>query len=264
MAFARINNNVHHYVSSGAKSKPALLFANSLGTDLRIWDDVTDRLNENFRVVRYDKRGHGLSDAPPSPYSINDLAQDVAGVLDALEIEQAVLCGVSVGGLIAQAFALNYPKRVRALVLCDTGARIGSIESWRQRIEIVRAGGLQALESPTMERWFSPTFRARRSADIRGYSNMLLQTSVEGYIGTCCALRDADFRATLATVRCPTLVLCGAQDIATPPELGRELAELISGAQFSLIENAAHLPCIEQPDILTQKMLRFFQEVQIV
>ena len=195
MAFARINNNVHHYVSSGAKSNPALLFANSLGTDLRIWDDVTDRLNDDFRIVRYDKRGHGLSDAPPSPYSINDLAQDVAGVLDALEIEQAVLCGVSVGGLIAQAFALNYPKRVLALVLCDTGARIGSIESWRQRIEIVRTGGLQALESPTMERWFSPTFRARRPADIRGYSNMLLQTSVEGYIGTCCALRDADFRA---------------------------------------------------------------------
>ena len=249
MAFARINNNVHHYVSSGAKSNPALLFANSLGTDLRIWDDVTDRLDENFRVVRYDKRGHGLSDAPPSPYSINDLAQDVAGVLDALEIEQAVLCGVSVGGLIAQAFALNYPEAC---------ARSGSVRYRRaDRLRRILAatyrqwcetGGLQALESPTMERWFSPTFRARRSADIRGYSNMLLQTSVEGYIGTCCALRDADFRATLATVCCPTLVLCGAEDIATPPELGRELAELISGAQFSLIENAAHLPCIEQPE----------------
>jgi 3-oxoadipate enol-lactonase len=264
MPFAIINNHVQHYAVSGSKSKPALVFSNSLGTDLRIWDDVAERLSEDFAIIRYDKRGHGLSDASSSPYSADELAQDVAGLIDALEIKQATLCGVSVGGVIVQAFALNYPERVRALILSDTGARIGSVESWQQRIDTVRGGGVKALEALTMERWFSASFHAARPADIRGYSNMLLQTSVEGYIGTCCALREGDFRGKIATVRCPTLVLCGAEDIATPPELGRELASLIPGAQFSLVEGAAHLPCIEQPQLMAQRMLQFFREVKIV
>jgi len=264
MPFVQLNHIVHRYVDEGAKEKPAIVFASSLGSDLRIWDDVAARLAADFRVIRYDKRGHGLTDAVPPPYSAMDLADDVARLLETPHITASPISRASVGGIIAQALALDHPRRVRALVLCDTGARIGSVESWEQRIDTVRSAGLKALESPTMERWFSWSFRARRPADIRGYSNMLLQTSAEGYIGTCCALRDADFRATLSSVRCPTSVLCGAEDIATPPELGRELAELIPGAQFSSIENAAHLPCIEQPDILTQKMLRFFQEVQIV
>jgi len=264
MPFVQLNNIVHRYVDEGAKEKPAIVFANSLGSDLRIWDEVAARLAADFRVIRYDKRGHGLTDAVPAPYSAKDLADDVARLLDALEIGEAVIGGVSVGGIIAQALALNHPRRVRALALCDTGARIGSVESWEQRIDTVRSAGLKALESPTMERWFSSSFRARRPADVRGYANMLLQTSAEGYLGTCYALRDTDFRESAARINYPTLVLCGAEDIATPPELGKELAGLIPGAKFSLIENAAHLPCIEQPDILTQKMLWFFQEVQIV
>jgi len=264
MPFVQLNNIVHRYVDEGAKEKPAIVFANSLGSDLRIWDEVAARLAADFRVIRYDKRGHGLTDAVPAPYSAKDLADDVARLLDALEIGQAVICGVSVGGIIAQSLALNHPRRVRALALCDTGARIGSVESWQQRIGTVQTGGLKALESPTMERWFSAQFRARRPADIRGYSTMLLQTSVVGYIGTCCALRDADFRAMAARIKCPTLVLCGAEDISTPPELAKELADLIPGARFTLIENAGHLPCIEQPAIVAERMMQFFQEVQIV
>jgi 3-oxoadipate enol-lactonase len=215
-------------------------------------------------VIRLDKRGHGLTDAPPPPYSARDLADDAARLLDALQIRQAVICGISVGGIIAQALALNAPRRVRALVLCDTGARIGSVESWQQRIDTVQTGGLKPLESPTMERWFSASFRERRPADIRGYSNMLLQTSVDGYLGTCYALRDTDLREAAPTINHPTLVLCGADDIATPPELGRELAGLISGAEFSLIDNAGHLPCIEQPKATAERMLKFFGEVHIV
>jgi 3-oxoadipate enol-lactonase len=264
MPFVHVNNRVHRYLDEGPKERPCLVFANSLGSDLRIWDDVAARLLPYFRVVRYDKRGHGLTDAAPPPYSADELAQDVAGLLDTLAIEQAVICGVSVGGLIAQAFALTYPRRVPALILCDTGARIGSVDSWQQRVDTVLAGGLKPLESPTMERWFSAPFRERRPADIRGYSNMLLQTSVAGYVGTCCALRDSDFRQAISRLRIPTLVLCGADDIATPPELGTELAGLIPGAQFSLIENAAHLPCIEQPEKMTETMMQFFEEVQIV
>ncbi len=240
------------------------MFANSLGSDLRIWDDVAARLVSNFRVIRYDKRGHGLSEASLPPYSASDLADDVIALLDELKIERAVMCGISVGGAIAQAVALNYPQRVRGLVLCDTGARIGTAEAWRQRIDLITTGGVESVEKMTMERWFSAGFREKKPADLRGYATMLCQTSRDGYIGTCAALRDADFRGLDGKIKCPTLVLCGALDIATPPELGCELAGLIPGAKFSLVEDAAHLPCIEQPERMAAQMLEFFREVKLV
>jgi len=264
MPFVQIGQIVHHFETKGSKDKSALVFSNSLGSDLRIWDAVAGRLSEHFRIVLYDKRGHGLSEASEPPYSASDLARDIVGLLDALKIDQTVICGISVGGIIAQALALDHPRRVRALVLCDTGARIGSVESWQQRIDAVQSGGVQSLETITMERWFSRGFRKRSPADVRGYANMLLQTTVKGYIGTCCALRDADFRGDVSRLKQPTLVLCGAEDIATPPELGQELAGLISGSRFSSIANAAHLPCVEQPAAVVECMMQFFREVQIV
>ena len=264
MAFLQTGDCVQYYRAEGAADNPALLFANSLGSDLRIWDDVAGRLAEHYHVVRYDLRGHGLSEAPAPPYSAADLAGDVVAILDRLNIQQAILCGVSVGGLIAQAVALNFPARVRALVLSDTGAKIATAEAWQQRIDKVRAEGVDSLAQMTMERWFSAGFREQCAADIRGYSLMLRQTSADGYIGTCAALRDTDFRSAVRQIRQPTLVLCGAEDIATPPGLGRELAGLIPGARFSLIEKAAHLPCVEQPDAVAERMMQFLQEVQIV
>ena len=263
MPFAKLDKAVHHYVVEGAKEKPPLVFANSLGSDLRIWDSVASRLAAHFRIIRYDKRGHGLSDFTEPPYTINDLARDLVGLLDTLEIGEAVVCGISVGGLIAQCLALDHPQRVRALILCDTGARIGSAESWDQRITTVQAGGLQPLETPSMERWFTQTYRQRCPADVRGYSNMLLRTTVAGYLGTCRALRDADFTQDAARINQPTLVLCGEEDIATPPELGQTLARLIPHARFSLIQKAAHLPCIEQPAAVADRMMELFREVQI-
>ena len=264
MPFVSVNHHAQYYATAGAKDKPALVFANSLGSDLRIWDGVAERLSANFRIIRYDKRGHGLSEATEPPYSADDLAQDIAALLDALAIGRAAICGISVGGIIAQALALKHPERVSALVLSDTGARIGSIESWQQRIEMIKSGGVPSIEKMTMERWFSASFRSGRRADMRGYATMLLQTSLNGYLGTCYALRDADFRASAARIKCPTLVLTGAEDIATPADLGRELASLIPGAEFSLIESAGHLPCIEQPEVMAERMLQFFQEVHIV
>ncbi len=264
MPFLQIGASVQHYVDEGLKENPAIVFANSLGSDLRIWDDVAARLVAHFRVIRYDLRGHGLSEAPPPPYSAADLAYDVVSVLDALAIREAVVCGVSVGGLIAQAVALNHPDRVRALVPCDTGAKIATAEAWQQRIDKVRADGVDSLAQMTMERWFSAGFRHRCAADVRGYTLMLRQTSADGYMGTCAALRDTDLRSAVPRIKQPTLVLGGAEDIATPPELGRELAGLIPDARFSLIAHAAHLPCIEQPQTMAQRMMEFFQEVHIV
>ncbi|MGH7874892.1 MAG: 3-oxoadipate enol-lactonase [Candidatus Binatia bacterium] len=264
MPFARFNGSVHHYVVSRATNKPSLVFANSLGSDLRIWQGVVECLRDHFQLIGYDLRGHGLSEAAAPPYTAADLAQDLISLLDLLEIEQAAICGVSVGGLIAQAAALDHRERVRALVLCDTGARIGSAESWQQRIDKVRDTSVAALVPMTMERWFSTGFRERYPADVHGYSIMLGQSSVAGYLGVCAALRDADFRRAISQVKIPTLVLCGAEDIATPPALGRELAALIPGARFSLIENAGHLTCVEQPEAVAQRIIKFFREVQIV
>lgn len=264
MAFLQTGSFVLHCRTDGTPGKPAILFANSLGSDLRIWDGVAARLAADYFVIRYDLRGHGLSEAPPAPYSARDLAGDAVAVLDALAIRSAVVCGVSVGGLIAQAVALHHPERVQALVLSDTGAKIATAEQWQQRIDKVRAEGIDSLVQMTMERWFAAGYRERCPADVRGYSLMLRQCSAEGYIGTCAALRDGDFRTEVTKIQMPAWVICGAQDIATPPELGRELAGLIPGAKFSLIDNAAHLPCVEQSDAVADGIKQFLREVHIV
>jgi 3-oxoadipate enol-lactonase len=262
--FFKIRGIVHHCKVEGSDDRPALVFSNCLGSDLRIWDSLVPYLVEHCRIIRYDKRGHGLSDVSAPPYSLDDLVQDLVGLLDALEIKEASLCGLSVGGLIAQGLALNYPERVSALVLSDTGMKIGSSTSWEERIALVRQSGLSKLAGPTMERWFTAAFREQRSAELRGYINILLRTPVEGYMGMCYALRDADLSHKTPNIRKPTLVLCGNQDVATPPELARERASAIPDARFSLVDQAAHLPCVEQPRAMARQMLQFFKEVHLV
>lgn len=263
MPFLNAGDCVVHYQVDGPADKPALLFSNSLASDLRIWDPLVPLLVSDFRLIRYDMRGHGLSEAPAPPYSAADLAQDVVGLLDALQIDKAVVCGLSVGGVIAQQLAIDYPDRVRALVLCDTGARIGTVASWEERIATVKAHGLTVLATPSMERWFSEDFRQRQSADVRGYANMVVRTAADGYVGTCCALRDTDLTQAAASIDKPTLVLCGDQDIATPPDMARELANIIPKARLTFIPAAAHISCVEQPAVMAAQIVQFLREVQI-
>ena len=264
MSFLNVGSCVLHYLAEGSPGKPALVFSHSLGSDLRIWDAVVPQFAKDFRIIRYDTRGHGLSEAPPPPYSVDDLAQDVVGLLDRLEVKQAVVCGLSVGGVTALQLAIAYPDRVRALVLCDTGARIGTLASWEERIATVRTHGLGALAASSMERWFTADFRQRCSDEVRGYANMILRASVDGYLGTCYALRDADLSQAAAAIQKPTLVLCGEQDIATPPDMARELARVIPNARLSLIPKAAHISCVEQPEAMAEEMMQFFRGVHIV
>jgi 3-oxoadipate enol-lactonase len=264
MPFLKIGDCVHHYVVEGRTDKPALIFSNSLGSDLRIWDPMVPQLEANFKLIRYDTRGHGLSEAPAPPYSAEELAGDVVGLLDALGVKQAVVCGLSVGGLIAQQMTISYPERVRALILCDTGARIGTVASWEERIATVRAQGLAALADISMERWFSEDFRRRHGAEVRGYANMVLRTAADGYVGTCCALRDTDLTQAAASINKPTLVLCGEHDIATPPEMARQLASSVPDARLWLIVGAAHISCVEQPAAMANRIMEFLREVQIV
>jgi 3-oxoadipate enol-lactonase len=261
MPFVEANKVVHYYAVEGAYNAPALVFSNSLGSDHRIWDPVLPYLRDKFRIIRYDQRGHGLSDATPAPYSISDLADDLAGLLERLDIDNAFVCGLSVGGMIAQGLAASYSRRARAVVLCDTAMQIGPASMWDERIAAIKKDGISVLTGPIMERWFTREFRDSRAIELCGYINMLERTPAEGYIGTCCAIRDADLRKDAASINRPTLVVCGDQDLATPPDLARELADTISGAKFSLIEDAAHITCVEQPQLFSRLVINFLEGI---
>jgi 3-oxoadipate enol-lactonase len=261
MPYVQANKIVHYYTIEGQEDAPTLVFSNSLGSDHRIWDPVTPYLREKFRIVRYDTRGHGLSDVLPSPYSIGDLVEDIAGLLKGLKIENAFVCGLSVGGMIAQSLAATYPRRVHALILCSTAMQIGPPAMWDERIAVIESEGIRALTVPIMERWFTHTFRNTRVVELKGYINMLERTPIDGYIGTCCAIRDADLREAANSIYQPSLVMSGDQDLATPPELARELVNAIGTANFTLIKDAAHITCVEQPETFSRRVIRFCEEI---
>ncbi len=258
MAFTAAGDITVHYHLAGPPGAPVVLLANSIGTSLHIWDRPAAALAERFRVLRYDMRGHGLTDATPAPYSIDRLAGDALALLDALEIGRAHVCGLSIGGMVAQRLAAGAPGRVASLVLCGTASRIGPPALWDERIAAIRAGGLAAIADGVLARWFTPAFRAGQPVRLSGYANMLVRTPAEGYIGCAMAIRDADLGADAGRIACPTLVLAGDQDQATPPEWGRALADAIPGARFALLPGAAHIPPVEQPDALAALLLDFF------
>lgn len=259
MAFARVNGVVLHFDDTGG-SGPALVFSNSLGTDFRIWDDVTRMLAPHFRIVRYDKRGHGLSELTPAPYTIMDHVSDLAALLDQLGTRQAGIVGLSVGGMIAQRLAVARPDLVAALALCDTAHRIGTADLWNGRIDAIAQGGIASLAEAIMQRWFTPEYRRPDNPDFVGYTAMLLRTPAEGYTGTCAAIRDADLAEMTSKIGVPSICIVGDQDGSTPPALVRELADIIPGARFEVISDAGHLPCIEQPERLAALIREFMTE----
>ena len=256
--FADIHNLNVHYARDGLdRGGPPLVLINSLGTDYRIWDGVIDHLKVSSPVLRYDKRGHGLSDAPPAPYSIGDFSGDLSGLLDFLGITEIVLAGISVGGMIALDCAIKFPDLVHLLILMDTGAKIGTAAYWSDRIEAVRQKGLEPMADAILERWFSPAFIENNSAAYRGYKKMLTRTPSEGYIGTCAALRDADLREQAGSVRSKTLILTGSDDLSTPRPMSEELLGLLPDARSAVIAGAGHLSCIEQPKLVADEMNDF-------
>jgi 3-oxoadipate enol-lactonase len=244
-----------------AKPGVPVMFINSLGSDLRIWDDVVSLIQPSS--LRYDKRGHGLSDAPIGPYSIVDHANDLHGLLEHLNLERVVIVGISVGGQIALEFASRFPERVAAAVFCDTGMKIGSAELWNARIEAVRDHGLEHISDAVMQRWFGAEFRHEHAATVRGYQNMLERQPAAGYIATCEALRESNLHNAAQKVRdtrVKTLVICGTDDQSTPVALSQELGHVLE-TNLELIENAGHLPCIEQPESFAKILNTFLEEV---
>lgn len=252
------------YRFGGRPGGTTLVFVNSLGTDWRVWEAVAARFAGRCRLLFYDKRGHGLSGVSPEPLTIADHVQDLAGLLDALNVERPVVCGLSVGGMIALGLAGEQASRMRGLVLCDTGHRIGTAELWNARIDTVRRDGMDAVADGVMERWLSASFRSRYPAETALWRNMLVRTPAEGYAATCVAIRDADLTGAARSVAVPALCLCGTEDLATPPGLMRELAGLIPDARYRDVNGAAHLPTVENPDVVANLIEEYLQELNVV
>ncbi|EAU41102.1 beta-ketoadipate enol-lactone hydrolase protein [Fulvimarina pelagi HTCC2506] len=250
--------SVHVDLTVGAGSgAPAIVFSNSLGTDFRIWDDVVAALAGRYTILRYDSRGHGLTDIGETPYSMSGLSTDLAALMDAFGISDAVVVGLSVGGMIAQDLALSRPDLLRGLVLSNTAHKIGDAAAWNQRIDTIRADGLDAIAEATMEKWFTPGFRRADNSAYQVNRNMFLRAPLEGYIATCHALSKADYSDTVGDLSVPALCIAGDQDGSTPAELVKSLSDKIAGSQFEVIENAAHIPCVEQPEAYADRLEGF-------
>ena len=248
MEFKKIDDAVLHTGDVGRPDGPPIVFANSLGTDFRIWGRVIARLADRYRCITFDKRGHGLSDLGTAGISIPRLADDALGVMDSYGVERAVIIGVSIGGLICQGVHHRAPERTAGLVVCDSAAKIGTEEMWQERIDKIAEGGLEAMADPILERWFPPAFHRDRAVELAGYRNMLLRTTVEGYLGCCRAIQAADMRQEAPAITAPTLVICGAEDGATPPALVSEFARSVPGARYEELAGVGHLPSIDEPD----------------
>ncbi len=252
MKFVKANGLVIHFSDQGRRDGPPLVFINSLGCDFRIWNEVAEILAPDFRILTYDKRGHGLSESGPDKNDIADYARDLAALLNVVGVGRATIVGLSIGGLIAQELYRQSPERVAALVLCDTAAKIGTDEVWDQRIGEVERGGIEALADAVMERWFTAHFRAARSIELAGMRAMLTRTPRQGYLAACGALKRADLRPYAGRIQAPTLCLVGDQDGSTPPALVKETAALIPGSRFEIIEGAGHLPNVEKPEVVAK------------
>lgn len=245
-----------HYRIDGPADGPVVVFANSLGTDLRLWDQLLDELPQ-IRAVRFDKRGHGLSDEG-GDYGIDDLADDAAALIEHLGLGRVIFVGLSIGGMIAQNISARRPDLIRAAVLSNTAVKMGTQQSWSERIAAVRDAGLDSIADVIMQRWFAPTFRAR--PELAAWRNMVVRTSGNGYIAACHALANADLTATTRKLALPVTVIAGDQDGSSPAELVKATADLIPGATFHVIPDAGHLPCVEQPAAFAAILRNFLQD----
>lgn len=253
MARLRANGIEMHYRidGDGALTRPWLVFGHSLACNLEMWDEQAAELKGSLNILRYDTRGHGGSSAPPGPYTMELLADDLKALLDALQIRRCHFVGISMGGMIGQMAALRAPLRFASLTLVDTTSSYpaGMRPTWDQRIAAVRTPqGMNAVVPATLERWFTPAFRQMRPDVTAKIGAMIRSTPVGGYIGCAQAIAQLDLTARLGAISCPTLVVLGEEDHATPIAMAEQIVRAIPGARLERIPNAAHLSCVEQPD----------------
>jgi 3-oxoadipate enol-lactonase len=241
---------------SGRENAPALMLSNSLGTDLHMWDDQADAFARHFRLIRYDRRGHGRSDVPKGPYSFERFGRDIVAILDALKIRKTHWCGLSMGGMDGQWLGANAPDRVEKLVLANTTSYYADKTPWAGRIKFVQTKGLREMIGPNMERWFSKGFRERAPETIARMTEIFVATDPDGYVACVEAIRDMDFRESNARITAPTLVIVGKYDLATTPADGETIVGQIKDAKLVSLE-AAHISNVEQPQAFTDVVLSF-------
>ncbi|PKZ65984.1 3-oxoadipate enol-lactonase [Gordonia terrae] len=249
-----------HAVVTGRPDGPAVVLSNSLGSTHRMWDAQIAALEERFRVVRYDTRGHGDSPVPPGPYSIDELADDVIGLLDRLDIERAHLVGLSLGGMTMMRVAARNPERVNRLALLCTAAYLPPAQGWTDRAALVRADGTSAVAAAVVQRWFTPGYLAANTEAQQGYEAMVAATPTEGYAACCEAIAAMDQRAELSSIIAPTLAIAGADDPATPPDLLRDIVDAVPHGRLLVVPDSAHLANAEQPGTITPALLEHLEQ----
>ncbi len=245
---------------TGRADGAVVVLSNSLGSTYRMWDAQLAALQQRFRVVRYDTRGHGASPVPNGPYGIDDLADDLVALLDRLGIERAHLVGLSLGGMTAMRVAARNPDRVNMLVLLCTGAQLPPASNWTDRAATVRADGSTAVAAAVVQRWFTPEFLAAHP-DIRAtHEAMVAATPAEGYAACCEAIAALDLREDLASITAPTLAIAGADDPATPPATLEEIAGGVKDGRLLVVPRAAHLANAERPEIVTPALIEHLEQ----
>lgn len=259
MPHAEVNGIKLHYELAGSGKAPVVMLSNSLGTRLEMWQPQMAALAGRYRVLRYDSRGHGRSDAPPGAYTMAELAADALGVLDWLGIERAHFCGLSMGGMVGQILGASHGARLSSLTLCATTCHMPAPELWDERIRVSADRGMAALVDGVTERWFTAAFRATPRPEVERVRQMILETPAHGYGGCCAAIRDMDLRETVRRVQVPTLVVAGADDPAITVDVMRGLHERIPGSRFVSVPNAAHLLNIEQAETFNRTLLEFLE-----
>ena len=244
---------------SGPPDGPVLILVHALGTDLTIWDDLMPLLPDTLRILRFDLRGHGLSDVPPPPYTMGALIRDAEQVIDHHGLKDAVVLGVSLGGLIAQGLAIKRLDLIRGLILSNTAARIGSPALWQARIAQINTTGLEAYADAAMERMFGRQFRD--NPQMHRVRALLTGIDHQGWTGCAAAIAGTDFYTPTAALRLPSLAIAGANDGTTPPDLVRETAHLIPGSRFALMRGVGHLPMVENPAGYSAIVTQFLTEI---
>ena len=248
-----------YYEIEGPERGPVLMMSNSLGTNLHMWDDQVPAWSRHFRLVRYDRRGHGKSGVPPGPYSMERFGRDVLAILDDLNIEKVHWCGLSMGGMVGQWLGANAPERMGKIILSNTACYYADPTNWLNRIKAVKEGGLAAVADTVIAGWLSADFREREPQITANLKAMLLATPVQGYLACCEALSTLDQRDLLPDIKSPTLIIAGRHDVATPIAAGELIRSKIPGASLTILD-AAHISNVEQSHAFTDTVVGFLTQ----
>ncbi len=254
-----VKGNQVNYQLEGPHSAPVIMLSHALATNLTLWDLQVDALIRDFRILRYDTMGHGGSDVPREPYTLDELARQAEDLLDLLGIGQVHFLGISLGGMIGQTLALKRPECLASLLLCDTTSRIPAEAQplWQERIKIAESDGMEPLVEPTIARWFSPSFRAARADRVDRVRGMIRATAPLGYSGCCRAIAMFDLTARIHEIKLPTMILVGEEDPGMPVAMSRAIQERIAGSELVTIPSASHLSNMEQPEAFNRAAIAF-------